>query len=258
MFADSQALSRASHELRTPLNAILGFGQLLALDELNESQRHSVDQIVAGGRHLLALIEDLLNVSRLDATGLERQPVDVATLIDDAASLCAPLAAADSLTVTVDAGEEPLWAVADDRRLKQVLLNLISNAIKYNRPGGSITVRARPDGVEGVRLDVIDSGIGMTFQQLGRLFQPFERLDASRRGIEGSGLGLAVSKALVEAMDGTIDVASTPGSGTVFSVRLPAGETVRPAGEAVRPTGETVRPTGETVQAGAYALAQAA
>ena len=110
MFADSQAFSRASHELRTPLNAILGFGQLLALDELNESQRHSVDQIMAGGRHLLALIEDLLDVSRLDAKGLELQPVDVAALIDDAVSLCAPLAAGESLTVAVDAGEEPLWA----------------------------------------------------------------------------------------------------------------------------------------------------
>ena len=112
-----------------------------------------------------------------------------------------------------------------------MLLNLISNAIKYNRPGGSITVRARPDGADGVRLDVVDSGVGMTFQQLSRLFRPFERLDAPLRGIEGNGLGLAVSKALVEAMDGTIDVASTPGDGSVFSVRLLAAEAV-PAGGA--------------------------
>jgi signal transduction histidine kinase len=226
MFADSQAFSRASHELRTPLNAILGFGQLLALDELNDSQRHSVDQIMAGGRHLLALIEDLLDVSRLDSKDLDLEPVDVAALIGDAVSLCAPLAAAESLTVAVDAGEEPLRAWVDPRRLKQVLLNLISNAIKYNRPGGSITVRARPDGADGVRLDVVDSGVGMTFQQLSRLFRPFERLDAPLRGIEGNGLGLTVSKALVEAMDGTIDVASTPGAGSVFSVRLLAAEAV--------------------------------
>jgi signal transduction histidine kinase len=230
MFADSQAFSRASHELRTPLNAILGFGQLLALDELNDSQRHSVDQIMAGGRHLLALIEDLLDVSRLDSKGLDLQPVDVAALIDDAVSLCAPLAAGESLTVAVDAGEAPLRAWVDPRRLKQVLLNLISNAIKYNRPGGSITVRARPDGADGVRLDVVDSGVGMTFQQLSRLFRPFERLDAPLRGIEGNGLGLTVSKALVEAMDGTIDVASTPGDGSVFSVRLLAAEAVPAAG----------------------------
>ena len=177
MFADSKAVSRASHELRTPLNAILGFGQLLALDELNESQRHSVDQIMAGGRHLLALIEDLLDISRLDAKSLALAPVEIGAQIDEAVALCAGLAAEESLTVTVDAREEPLWAFADPRRLKQVLLNLISNAIKYNRPGGSITVRARPDGADGVRLDVIDSGTGMTLQQLSRLFQPFERLD---------------------------------------------------------------------------------
>jgi len=219
MFSDSQALSRASHELRTPLNAILGFGQLLALDELNESQRHSVDQIMAGGRHLLALVEDLLDVSRLESDGLELRPVEITAQIENALSLCGPLAAAASLTVTVDCGDEPLWAMADPRRLKQILLNLISNAIKYNRPGGWITVRARQDS-EGVRLDVADSGTGMTYQQLTRLFVPFERLDAPSRGIEGNGLGLAVSKTLVEAMDGSIDVASTPGTGSVFSVRL--------------------------------------
>ncbi len=219
MFSNRQALSRASHELRTPLNAILGFGQLLALDELNESQRHSVDQIMAGGRHLLALVEDLLDVSRLESDGLELRPVEITAQIENALSLCGPLAADASLTVTVDCGDEPLWATADPRRLKQILLNLISNAIKYNRPGGWITVRARQDN-EGVRLDVVDSGIGMTYQQLTRLFVPFERLDAPSRGIEGNGLGLAVSKTLVEAMDGSIDVASTPGTGSVFSVRL--------------------------------------
>jgi signal transduction histidine kinase len=226
MFSSSEALSRASHELRTPLNAILGFGQLLELDELNESQRHSVEQIMAGGRHLLALIEDLLDLSRLDARGLESQPVEVSTQIAEAVSLCAPLAAERSLTLAVDAGAHPRWALADSRRLKQVLLNLISNAIKYNRPGGTITVRAQADGHDGVRIDVIDSGVGMSYRQLTRLFQPFERLDAPIRGIEGNGLGLAVSKALVEAMTGTIDVASNPGAGSVFSVRLPGAVAV--------------------------------
>ena len=235
MFSSSEALSRASHELRTPLNAILGFGQLLALDELNESQRHSVEQIMAGGRHLLALIEDLLDLSRLDASGLELQPVEVGAQIAEAVSLSAPLATARSLSITVDAGERTLWALAEPRRLKQVLLNLISNAIKYNRAGGSITVRARSDGPESVRVDVIDSGVGMTYRQLTRLFQPFERLDAPARGIEGNGLGLAVSNALVEAMLGTLDVASNPGAGSVFSVRLFAPEAV-PAATAASQT----------------------
>jgi len=233
MFSNSEALSRASHELRTPLNAILGFGQLLELDELNESQRHSVEQIMAGGRHLLSLIEDLLDLSRLDASGLELQPVDLGAQIAEAVSLCTPLSTEGSLTLAVDEGNEPLWAVADSRRIKQVLLNLISNAIKYNRHGGSITVRAQRDGPDGVRVDVIDSGVGMTYRQLMRLFQPFERLDAPARGIEGNGLGLAVSKALVEAMQGTIDVASNPGAGSVFSVRLRAAVAV-PVARAVQ------------------------
>jgi signal transduction histidine kinase len=233
MFSDSEALSRASHELRTPLNAILGFGQLLELDELNESQRHSVQQIIAGGRHLLALIEDLLDLSRLDESGLEFQPVDVGTQIADAVSLCAPLATEGRLTLTVDAGDAPHWALADLRRFKQVLLNLISNAIKYNRPGGSITIRAQADGSDGVRIDVIDTGVGMTYRQLTRLFQPFERLDAVARGIDGNGLGLAVSKALVEAMHGAIDVASTPGAGSVFSVQLPATASIPVATAAI-------------------------
>jgi signal transduction histidine kinase len=234
MFSNSEALSRASHELRTPLNAILGFGQLLELDELNESQRHSVEQIMAGGRHLLALIEDLLDLSRLDAASLDLQPVDVSTQITQAVSLCMPLSAERSLNLTVDPGSHPRWALADPRRLKQVLLNLISNAIKYNRPGGSITVRAQADGPDGVRIDVTDSGVGMSYRQLSRLFQPFERLDAPARGIEGNGLGLTVSKALVEAMHGRIDVASNPGAGSVFSVRLRSATPVSAATAAIQ------------------------
>ena len=239
MFSNSEALSQASHELRTPLNAILGFGQLLALDELSDSQRYAVEQIMAGGRHLLALIEDLLDLSRLDASGLELAPVEVGAQIVEAVSLCAPLATSESLTITADADEGTLWALADPRRLKQVLLNLISNAIKYNRPGGSITVRARPDGPECLRVDVIDTGPGMTGRQLARLFQPFERLDAAARGIEGNGLGLTVSKSLLEAMLGTIDVASNPGTGSVFSVRLLATEASPTATEAA-PTATTI------------------
>jgi signal transduction histidine kinase len=234
MFSNKEALSRVSHELRTPLNAILGFGELLALDELNESQRHSVEQIMAGGRHLLAVIEDLVDLSRVQAAKLElsARPVDVAAEITDAAALCAPLAAERSLGVGVEAGAERLWALADPRRLKQVLLNLISNAIKYNRPGGSLTLRASQDGDDFVAIDVNDSGIGMTEDQLACLFRPFERLDAAARGIEGDGLGLANSKALTEAMGGTLEVASTPGVGSLFRVRLPTAGAEPPGGNA--------------------------
>jgi hypothetical protein len=222
MLSNREALSRASHELRTPLNAILGFGQLLALDSLNESQRHSVEQIIAGGRHLLSLIEDLLDLSRVGE--LSRGPVDVGEEIAHTVALCQPLAAERSLTVNVELPEQPLHALADRRRLKQILLNLVSNAIKYNRPGGTLTLRASADPGERVRIDVIDTGPGMTADELARVFTPFERLDAARRGIEGNGLGLAVSKALTDAMGGTIEVASTPGEGSVFAVRLVAGQ----------------------------------
>jgi signal transduction histidine kinase len=222
MFSNSQALSRASHELRTPLNAILGFGQLLARDELNESQRHSVDQIMAGGRHLLALIEDLLDHSSLTAANLELAPVDVRAEMADALAMCGSLAAEKSLTVELNTENHPLWAMGDRRRLKQILLNLISNAIKYNRPSGSITLTAAPEGHDEVRIEVSDTGIGMTEAQLARLFTPFERLDAARHGIQGNGLGLAVTKALTEAMGGTIEVAAAPRAGAVFTVRLPA------------------------------------
>ena len=224
MFSTNEALSQVSHEIRNPLNAILAFGQLLELEELSDSQRHSVEQILAGGRHLLGLVEDLLDLSRVAAGNLElsERPVDARDEVARAVALCAPLAAEQSLTLRVEGGGE-VWALADPRRLKQVLLNLISNAIKYNRPGGSVTLRAvyRDDCV---RIDVTDTGVGMTAQELARLFTPFERLGAPRRGVEGNGLGLAVSKALTEAMGGSIEVVSSLGLGTAFSLRLPAAD----------------------------------
>jgi signal transduction histidine kinase len=222
MLSDRAALSRASHELRTPLQAILGFSQLLALDSLNESQRHSVEQIIAGGRHLLALIEDLLDLSGVGE--LSTDLVDVGEEIAHAVALCRPLAAERSLSVDLDVPEEPLLTVADRRRLKQILLNLISNAIKYNRPGGTLTIQASTED-QDVRIDVLDTGRGMTRDELDRLFVPFERLDAAHRGIEGNGLGLAVSKMLAESMEGTIEASSTPGQGSTFTVRLPVAET---------------------------------
>ena len=223
MFSSNEALSRVSHELRTPLNAILGFGELLSLDQLSESQRESVEQILAGGRHLLALVEDLLDLSRVAAGNLQLEPtpVDIEAEIAQTVALIGPLAAEKSLSVDVESAGRPLFALADRRRLKQVLLNLISNAIKYNRPGGSITLSVAPDGIDTVRIEVRDTGAGMTDAQLRRLFVPFERLDAAVHGIEGHGLGLAMSKALTEAMGGTIEAASTPGAGSVFTLNLP-------------------------------------
>jgi signal transduction histidine kinase len=247
MFTDSELVARASHELRTPLNAILGFGELLELDQLSEDQRRSVDQILAGGRHLLALIEDLLDLSRIQAGNaeLELESVELGAAIADAAALCGPLAAERSLTMSVDPGREPLWALADGQRLKQVLLNLISNAVKYNRIRGSLALRVRRDRRGEVRVDVVDTGIGMTAEQLARMFQPFERLGAHRTGVHGSGLGLAVSKALIESMGGTIEVYSVPGHGSTFSLRL------RAAQPAATPEAASIGPAGRGLVAAA-------
>lgn len=233
MFSTDEALSQVSHEFRNPLNAILCFGQLLALEDLSESQRHSVEQILAGGRHLLGLVEDLLDLSRLAGGNLElsKLPVDVYDEMAQAIALCGPLAAEQSLTLDIEAGRDPVWALADQRRLKQVLLNLISNAIKYNRAGGSVTLQAFADGDDWIRIEVIDTGVGMTAEELTRLFTPFERLDAARRGVEGNGLGLAVSKGLAEAMGGSLDAVSSPGVGSAFTVRLPAADVEAPRQE---------------------------
>jgi signal transduction histidine kinase len=224
VFSTDEALSQVSHEFRNPLNAILAFGQLLALEELSETQRHSVEQILAGGRHLLALAEDLLDLSRAAGGNLSLSEdfVDAADELTQAATLFGPLAGEKSLTLSVEADDE-VWVLTDQRRLKQVLLNLISNAINYNRPGGSITLRATRDGNEHVRIDVTDTGIGMTADQLARLFTPFERLGA--RGAAGNGLGLVVCKALVEAMGGSLEVSSTPDRGSAFGLRLPVADT---------------------------------
>jgi signal transduction histidine kinase len=224
VFSSSEALSRVSHEFRNPLNAILAFGQLLNLEELSDSQRHSVEQILAGGRHLLGLVEDLLDLSRAAGGNLElaQETVDAFGEVAQAATLCGPLAAEKSLALSLDSGKDAAWVLADPRRLKQVLLNIISNAINYNRPGGAITLRVVRDGDEHVRIEVRDTGIGMTADQLTRLFMPFDRLGV--RGVEGNGLGLVVCKALVEAMGGSIEVVSSPGAGSVFAVRLPAVE----------------------------------
>ena len=229
--AKSEFLSRMSHELRTPLNAILGFAQVLRSDirqPLLEGQRQHVEQIESAGWHLLNLINEVLELSSIEAGALRMVPQDVA-LAPMVRDVCALVATeAERMGITLDAsGVAPqLHVRADPTRLKQVLLNLASNAIKYNQPGGSVTISSTsstaPPGEAGrtVRIDVTDTGMGMNPDQRQRLFQPFDRLGREGGTVQGTGIGLVISRRLTELMGGRLEVESEAGIGSRFSVLL--------------------------------------
>ncbi|MEO8806018.1 MAG: PAS domain-containing protein [Burkholderiaceae bacterium] len=222
--AKSQFLSRMSHELRTPLNAVLGFTQLLQSDNAlkrSHSQSVQLGHIRAAGEHLLALINDVLDLSSLEAgtLRLDLQPVGLASAVAQALPLVAGLAAQYGVELHNRAVSGTV--LADPIRLRQVLINLLANAIKYNRPGGQVVIEADP-GAQHVCLRVRDTGRGLNAEQLSHLFEPFNRLGMDSEGIEGSGIGLTVVKALVEGMGGQIGVSSQAGQGTVFELTLRA------------------------------------
>jgi signal transduction histidine kinase len=221
--AKSEFLSKMSHELRTPLNAILGFGQLLELDDLTSEQSESVHHMLRGGRHLLELINEVLDISRIESgnLSLSPEPVDLLEVVKDIVDLIRPLAAERQLTIQVLAPPDPdLTVQADRQRLKQVLLNLASNAVKYNRHAGTIRVacQATPDG--RVVVAVQDTGPGLSADKMARLFNPFDRLGAEETQVQGTGMGLALSKGLMEAMGGDLTAESVEGKGTTFTVAL--------------------------------------
>ena len=225
--AKSEFLSRMSHELRTPMNAILGFGQLLErAAHLPPANRGWVHEIVAAGKHLLELINDVLDLARVESGKftVSPEPVALRPLIEECLTLLRPAAEAGGVRLLEASRHCDVQMRADRTRLKQVLLNLLSNAVKYNRRQGSVDVvcvAERDAAVPTVCVRVSDTGAGLTPEQMARLFVPFERLQADQRRIEGTGIGLALSKRLVEAMDGEIGVVSAPGSGSTFWVRLP-------------------------------------
>ncbi len=243
--AKSLFLSRMSHELRTPLNAILGFAQLLELDRARagETDSASIEQILRAGRHLLALIDEVLDIARIEAgkLGLAIAPVRIEAVVAEAVGLSLPEAESRGIALVNAAGELPPVA-ADPRRLLQVLLNLLSNAIKYNREGGMVTITAAADG-KHVRVAVEDTGIGIDPDQAGELFQPFTRLAAGAARSEGTGLGLSLSRALVEAMDGRIGYAARADGrpGACFWFELP------PAAEVAQPDPLPAAPANPTL-----------
>ena len=226
--AKSEFLSRVSHELRTPLNAMLGFAQLLELDGLEPPGAEYVDQILSAGDHLLQLINELLDLARVESPQLSLHPesVDAGALLADVVSLVGPLAARADVEVSGPPPPIPtVTAWADRQRVTQVMLNLLSNALKYNHPGGRVTVgidRPPDDAGPIVRLWVHDTGPGLTEDQIGRLFVPFDRLGLDHSGIEGTGVGLSISRGLAERMGGRLGVRSSPGVGSTFWIDIPA------------------------------------
>jgi signal transduction histidine kinase len=221
--AKSEFLSRMSHELRTPLNAILGFGQLLQLDDLTEEQTEGVDHILGAGRHLLGLINEVLDLARIESGHLALSPeaVDVDEVIKDTVDLIGPLAAERALRIQAPSPPEGAWTVqADRQRLKQILLNLTSNAVKYNRHGGSITLTCNAGADGRIRIAVADTGPGIPADKLPRLFTQFDRLGAEHSEVQGTGMGLVLARRLAEAMDGALTVASIEGEGTTFTLEL--------------------------------------
>jgi PAS domain S-box-containing protein len=221
--AKSEFLARMSHELRTPLNAVLGFTQLLQLDARQQPGSDQLDKlshIRSAGEHLLTLINDALDLSNLEAgtLKLDLQPVVLALAVARALPLIEDAAA--SRRVTIRTGRLDGAVRADTTRLHQVLLNLLSNAVKYNRVGGEVVIDTTP-GDPDTTLSVRDTGRGMSADQLAHLFEPFNRLGIEAEGIEGSGIGLTIARALVDGMGGHLEVTSQPGQGTEFQVVLP-------------------------------------
>ena len=220
----SRLLSELGHELRTPLNAILGFAQLLELapPPADDQQRAHAAQIRRAGLYMLDLIDETLDLSRVEAGVLElnQHAVELASIIDAALPFVAPQAASAGVEIVAPSALAGVQVHCDPRRLRQVLVNLLSNAIAYNRRGGRVELAVAADA-HGVRLRVTNIGVGMSEEQIGSLFRPFEHLGMERTGINGAGLGLVITQRLLQAMGGMIEVRSEPSIGSTFEVWLP-------------------------------------
>ncbi|MFA6026495.1 MAG: ATP-binding protein, partial [Ignavibacteriaceae bacterium] len=254
--AKSEFLSRMSHELRTPMNSILGFAQLMDMGELNPIHKKGVNQILKSGKHLLDLINEVLDMARIEAGRLtvSPEPVEIFGTILETIDIVRHLAEENQITLESGASTTTrLFVKADHQRLKQVLLNLINNAVKYNRQGGSVKIKCEAgerQEAEGknekvIRISVIDTGKGIAQEYVEKLFNPFERIGAERTETEGTGLGLAISKKLIEAMGGKIGVESEIGKGSTFWIELPQTESQKDRYER---TSELSKPEAERKQ----------
>ena len=222
--AKSQFLASMSHELRTPMNAVLGFAELMQLDPtLSVEQKEYIDGIFQGGLHLLELVDKVLHLAKIESgtLKLDTEPVSVAAIVNDCLGLIRPLA--DARGIKVESADYPnLTVIADRLRLKQVLLNLLSNAIKYNRPHGHIRVHAfSSSGGRLARIMVCDTGLGIPLERMNELFEPFSRLGFEGGTIQGTGVGLTISRQLMALMGGSINAESTFGVGSTFWIELP-------------------------------------
>ncbi|MBW3658575.1 MAG: response regulator [Actinobacteria bacterium] len=231
--AKSDYLSRMSHELRTPMNTVLGFSQLLQLSELDPEDHENVGRILRAGRHLLDLIDDVLDVARIESGSMQisLEPVALAPVVAEAVELIQPQARERDITVSLPEGCGS-WAHAhaDRQRLSQIVINFLSNAVKYNRPGGTIDVSCTDAGGRH-RIAVSDTGYGIAEEDLERVFTPFDRLGADRGQVTGTGLGLALSRHLAEAMGSEVGCESTLGEGSTFWVDLPPAPAPAEAGQ---------------------------
>lgn len=220
--AKSEFLSRMSHELRTPLNAILGFAQLLEGSRkhpLNERQRAHLQQILRAGDHLLELINEVLDLAKIESgrLGVSIEPVSIGPVVLECLTLTESMAADRQVTIENKIADQELPPVAADfTRLKQVLLNLLSNGIKYNKQGGRVILEGERLKSSDVRVTITDTGIGIPPDQIHAIFDPFHRIDADASGVEGTGVGLTITRKLIDAMGGTVGVDSEPGQGSRF------------------------------------------
>ncbi|VVE55547.1 hybrid sensor histidine kinase/response regulator [Pandoraea terrae] len=249
--AKSDFLSSMSHELRSPLNAILGFAQLMASDSPppTPSQRASIDQILRAGWHLLELINEVLDLAKIESgqVSLSPETVSLADAMRECESMVEPLAQQRGIRMGFPRFEVPCFVRADRTRLKQILINLLSNAVKYNRERGTVEVMRGMRTPDRVRISVQDSGAGLSPEQLAQLFQPFNRLGQEAGPEEGTGIGLVVAKRLIELMGGAIGVESTVGAGSVFWIEMDSA----PAPQIVAAGAEPAAPAKAPVEDGA-------